>query len=1009
MANLDIKTIDGLPALDRPLIGADLVPVDQSDGAGGFDTRKATADEVQTFVTGGGSGFAPLDSPDFTGIPTAPTADVSVNNTQIATTAYVHTLAAGMITGVSSFNSRTGAVSPATDDYTWAQINKATSSLADITTRNYSDLQGLPSLFSGAYADLSGKPTTLSGYGITDAVPNTRTVNGHALNANVTVTPGDLGLVIGTNVEAWDADLDAIAALSPSNDDIIQRKAGAWVNRTVAQYKSDLSLATVATSGSASDLGTGTLPDGRLSANVVLIDGSRSFTSPVSGVSPTLDAHLATKAYADSLVVGLLDDRGNYNAGGNLFPSAGGSGTAGAILKGDIWTISVAGTLGGHPVTAGDVVRALTDAPGQTDANWAISENNFGFTPLNASLNDGQIYIGNSSNIGTARTLSGNVTVSNTGVTTIGAAQVTNAMLAGSISNANLANSSVTIGSTSVSLGGTAATIAGLTLTSPTFTGPALGTPVSGVATNLTGTAASLTAGQATVLATARAINGVNFDGSAPITVTAAASTLTGTTLNATVVTSSLTSHGVVTSGTLGAGAVLAGVTMTLGSDADGDIYYRASNVLTRLPKGSALFGLRMNAGATAPEWAAISATLTVGTSAIGSGTGGRFLYETTGNVLGEISTLTSDGTIVTFSPTVTTGSGATAGLNANANSLTTGTAFNFASSSVTSGTIFNIASTSTAAASSTLTALSIAVSGANGTTAQTVTGAKISVTNTNITSGTNVGLSVTASGATTNNISILATGMVAFSGTTNSFPALFRSAASLQVVLADQSNFADFKAGNVDANGNFRGTSTSQLVFNSDTIIRRAGVAASLALGVTAVDLSSAVVAQTLTVQGLLVGGTSNQAGKDFTIDCSQSKGSGAGGGFIVRVTPAGSTGTALNAYTTAMTLAADLTLTLADTFNFVLNATTGTKIATATSQKLGFWNATPIIQPAAAGQAALTNSTGGTGDGTLEDVTTSTLADPAKCNNNFTELFTLTNAIRTALVNSGIMKGAA
>jgi len=45
-------------------------------------------------------------------------------------------------------------------------------------------------------------------------------------------------------------------------------------------------------------------------------------------------------------------------------------------------------------------------------------------------------------------------------------------------------------------------------------------------------------------LQTARAINGVNFDGTAAITVTAAAGTLTGTTLNSTVVSSSLTSVG---------------------------------------------------------------------------------------------------------------------------------------------------------------------------------------------------------------------------------------------------------------------------------------------------------------------------------------------------------------------------------------------------------------------------------------------------------------------------------
>ncbi len=51
------------------------------------------------------------------------------------------------------------------------------------------------------------------------------------------------GVVIGTDVEAHDADLTTIAGLSPSNDDILQRKAGAWTNRTVAQLASDLGLA----------------------------------------------------------------------------------------------------------------------------------------------------------------------------------------------------------------------------------------------------------------------------------------------------------------------------------------------------------------------------------------------------------------------------------------------------------------------------------------------------------------------------------------------------------------------------------------------------------------------------------------------------------------------------------------------------------------------------------------------------------------------------------------------
>ncbi len=69
--------------------------------------------------------------------------------------------------------------------------------------------------------------------------------------------------------------------------------------------------------------------------------------------------------------------------------------------------------------------------------------------------------------------------------------------------------------------------------------------------TTITGNAAT-----ATALATARAINGVTFDGTSAITITAAALTLTGTTLNSGVVTSSLTSVGILTVGTWNAGVI---------------------------------------------------------------------------------------------------------------------------------------------------------------------------------------------------------------------------------------------------------------------------------------------------------------------------------------------------------------------------------------------------------------------------------------------------------------------
>lgn len=51
-----------------------------------------------------------------------------------------------------------------------------------------------------------------------------------------------LGNVDNVQQQPLDSDLTAIAALSPSNDDIIQRKSGVWTNRTPTQLKTDLAL-----------------------------------------------------------------------------------------------------------------------------------------------------------------------------------------------------------------------------------------------------------------------------------------------------------------------------------------------------------------------------------------------------------------------------------------------------------------------------------------------------------------------------------------------------------------------------------------------------------------------------------------------------------------------------------------------------------------------------------------------------------------------------------------------
>ena len=52
---------------------------------------------------------------------------------------------------------------------------------------------------------------------------------------------------------------------------------------------------------------------------------------------------------------------------------------------------------------------------------------------------------------------------------------------------------------------------------------------------------------------------------------------------------------------------------------------------------------------------------------------------------------------------------------------------------------------------------------------------------------------------------------------------------------------------------------------------------------------------------------------------------------------------------------------VTITDGTNIILDTTTGTKIGTATTQKLGFYNVTPVVQP-----TALTTADAGTVDGT-------------------------------------------
>lgn len=207
----------------------------------------------------------------------------------------------------------------------------------------------------------------------------------------------NLGLAIGTNVQAYSADLTTIAGLSPSNDDILQRKAGAWTNRTIAQLLADLglgslyqpldsdltSIAALSTTTFGRSLLTqadaaatrSTLGEGTMStqnANAVAITGGT-----ITGLgTPSSSSDAATKGYVDTAVTGLLEFKGSTDCSANPnYPSS--------SLKGDTYVVTVAGKIGGasgKSVDIGDMYLCTADNAGGTEASvgtsWSVLEHN---------------------------------------------------------------------------------------------------------------------------------------------------------------------------------------------------------------------------------------------------------------------------------------------------------------------------------------------------------------------------------------------------------------------------------------------------------------------------------------------------------------------------------------------------------------------------------------------------------------------------------------------------------